>query len=151
MGRMKALIPGRVKALFRGLFKGRAKALVLGTVGIVVAVGAAGLAYLAFHDTKELRYKSQNALRTGVARAGGEELAHRGVSLKSTLTCADSLGWTKRKMRVNCTSSTSDHQRVQIIGAGEGATQDQYYTILVNGRPLVQNATCLGADCRKKS
>ncbi|MFC5187649.1 hypothetical protein [Actinomadura harenae] len=129
----------------------RMKALVLGSVAVVVAGVAVGIAYLAFWDTKELRYRSQNALRNGIARVGGEELAHRGVSLDSTLNCADSPGWTKRKMRVTCTSSTSDHRQVQIIGAGEDATQDQYYTILVDGRPLVQNATCLGADCRKKS
>lgn len=147
MGRMKALIPGPVKALF----KGRGLALVLGTMGVVVVVGAVGIAYLSFHDAKELRYRTQYALRTGMARAGGEELTHRGVSLSSGLSCADSPGWTKRKMRVNCTSSTSDHKRVQIIGAGEDATQAQYYTILVDGRPVVQNATCLGADCRKKS
>ncbi|RFU38720.1 hypothetical protein DZF91_26180 [Actinomadura logoneensis] len=124
--------------------------LATGTLAVVVVGVAAGIAYLALSHTKELRYKTQNALRAGVARRGGEELAHRGVTLTSALNCTDSPGWTKRKMRVTCTSSTSDHQPVQVIGAGEGTTQEQYYTILVNGRPLVENATCLGADCRQK-
>ncbi|MEV4256634.1 hypothetical protein AB0J52_26015 [Spirillospora sp. NPDC049652] len=147
ISRMKALVMGRMKALT----KGRAKILATGTLAVVVAGVAAGIAYLTLFHAKELRYKTQNALRTGVARSGGEELARRGVTLTSGLTCADTPGWTKRKMRVNCTSSTSDHQPVQVIGTGEDATQEQYYTILLNGRPLVENATCLGADCRKKN
>ncbi|HEY7487309.1 MAG TPA: hypothetical protein VH912_22830 [Streptosporangiaceae bacterium] len=39
---------------------------------------------------------------------------------------------------------------VQVFAAAEDKTKDQYFTILVNGRPVVQNAGCLGADCRKK-
>lgn len=128
----------------------RKKALITGTVGVAVAGVAAGTVYMTFADSKELRYKSQYAMRAGVARVGGQELTRRGVSLSAGLTCTDGLGWTKKKMRVTCTSTTSDHKPVQVIGAGEDETQNQYYTILVNGRPVVQNATCLGVDCHKK-
>ncbi|MCP2337076.1 hypothetical protein [Actinomadura rupiterrae] len=128
----------------------RMKALVMGTVAVTVTVVAAGVVYLTFFNGKELRYKTQNALRAGTARSGGTELARRGVALTSGLTCADEPGWTKRKMRVTCTSTTADHRPVQVIGAGEDETQAQYYTILVGGRPIVQNADCLGTDCRKK-
>ncbi|MFC4910815.1 hypothetical protein [Actinomadura gamaensis] len=128
----------------------RTRALVMGTLAVVVAGFAAGAAYLTVSGSKELRYPSQKALRTGVARVGGAELARRGVTLTSGLTCADAPGWTKEKMRVSCTASTADHRPVQVIGAGEDATQTQYYTVLVNGRPIVQNADCLGTDCAKK-
>jgi hypothetical protein len=53
-------------------------------------------------------------------------------------------------MRVACTGMAQGRKAVQVVAAGEARTQDQYYTILVGGRPVVQNAGCMGADCRHK-
>lgn len=120
-----------------------------GATVLVLAVGAA-LAYVTLIDTTELRYKTQTALRGGLPDAAAAELRARGVTLTGPLSCRDMPGWTKRKMRAMCTGTASDKRQVQVIGSGEDETKANYYTILVGGRPMVENATCLAADCHKK-
>ncbi|MBO2447334.1 hypothetical protein J4573_09575 [Actinomadura barringtoniae] len=128
----------------------RTKAVALGTVGLLVAGGGAAIAYVTLFSGKELRYATQNQLRASMMTTGIDELKTRGVTLDRSLSCTDMPGWTKLKMRVTCTGATADHKTVEIIGTGEDTKQENYYTVLVGGRPVVQNANCLGADCRKK-
>ncbi|MWK34303.1 hypothetical protein GEV43_09775 [Actinomadura sp. J1-007] len=126
------------------------KALVLGVAAVLMVGAAAAVAYVTLIDSKELRYKTQASLRGALPTAAAAELRARGISLKTPLSCTDVPGWTKRKMRASCTGTTDDKRTVHVIGSGEDATRANYYTILVGGRPLVQNATCLGGDCKKK-
>lgn len=126
------------------------KILIGSVVALILAGVGIGVAYVSFLDGKELRYPTQTALRAAVPGNAAAELQARGHTLRSPLTCVDMPEWTKQSMRVQCTGSTSASKRVQVIGAGEDKVQEQYFTILVDGRPVVQNAGCLGADCRKK-
>ncbi|MBA8956708.1 hypothetical protein ACFQU9_35095 [Actinomadura namibiensis] len=115
----------------------------------VVGVGAA-VVYVTLIDVKELRHPTQAKLRGAVPKAATAELQARGVALNTGLTCQDMPGWTKEKMRVACTGKAAGNKRVQVIATGEEATRDHYYTILVDGRPVVENASCLGPDCKVK-
>ncbi|MFA1548728.1 hypothetical protein [Actinomadura chokoriensis] len=126
----------------------RKKALILGSAALVVLVLAAGGAYLALSGGKELKYQTQAALRKALPVTAAAELHQRGVTLAAPLKCSDLPGWTKEKLRVSCAGTTSDSKPVQVIGSGEKETQKASYTILVGGHPVVQNASCLGADCR---
>jgi hypothetical protein len=118
---------------------------------IVVAVAAAvGLGLLLTRTQKELTYHTQAALLRAVPVTAAAELRARGVQLMAPLVCVSMPGATKQKMRVACTGKAQGRRAVQIVAAGETKTQEQYYTILVNGRPVVQNAGCMGADCRRE-
>ena len=118
---------------------------------IAVGVGAViGLGFLLFGSHKELKYRTQAALLRAVPVTATAELRARGVPLMRPLTCASMPEWTKRKMRVACRGTAQGRRAVQVVAAGEIKTQEQYYTILVGGRPVVQNAGCLGADCHRK-
>ncbi|MBC6460097.1 hypothetical protein HKK72_19715 [Actinomadura sp. HBU206391] len=118
----------------------------IGTVMICAVL--AGL--LMIFESEELRHKSQTALLAATPTIAGDELRSRGHYLERPLTCWSLPGHTKRHMRVGCSGSTTDRKRVQVIGAAEDKRKEEYFTILLNGRPLVQNANCLGADCRRK-
>jgi hypothetical protein len=127
----------------------RKKTLVLGSAALLVlALVGGGTAFL-LAGRGELQYKTQSALRRAMPVTAAAELHQRGVTLASPLKCADLPGWTKTKMRVSCTGTTSDQKPVEVLGTGEQDTHKSYDTILVNGRPIVENASCLGADCRK--
>ncbi|MBW8485779.1 hypothetical protein [Actinomadura parmotrematis] len=128
----------------------RKKALVIGSATVLLTGAAASASYVALAHTKELRYDTQSALRAALPAAATAELAARGVTLGRGLTCTDMRGWTKKKMRVSCTGRTADRHDVRVLGSGEDATQDQWYTILIAGKPVVQNAGCLGKDCGKR-
>ncbi|WP_433469914.1 hypothetical protein [Spirillospora sp. CA-128828] len=128
----------------------RTMALILGSAALLVVVAVAGGAYLLLSGHEELTYKTQAALRKALPVTATAELHKRGVTLTSALKCEDLPGWTPRKMRVSCTGTTSDKKPVEVIGSGEQATRKNNYTILVDGRPVVENAPCLGADCVKK-
>jgi hypothetical protein len=128
----------------------RKKALILGSAGLLVLVAVAGGAYLLLSGREELRYKTQAALRGAMPVTATAELHKRGVQLGSPLKCEDLPGWTKTKMRVSCTGTTSDKKQVKVIGSGEQETHKASYTILVDGHPVVENAPCLGGDCAKK-
>jgi hypothetical protein len=128
----------------------RKKALILGSAALIVLALAGGISYLALSGGKELKYKTQAALRNALPVTAAAELHQRGVTLAAPLKCADLPGWTKERLRVSCTGTTSDSKRVEVLGSGEKKTATTYYTILVGGRPVVQNATCLGADCHSQ-
>jgi hypothetical protein len=122
-------------------------ALGLAVLGVVVAA----IAYVTLTDSKELRYPTQSALRDALGTSAAAELRGRGIALSNELTCQDLPGWTKLKMRAGCHGSTADKKPVQVIGTGEDETREHHYTILIDGRPVVQNARCLGTDCQKKA
>jgi hypothetical protein len=115
---------------------------------VVAVLGVIGLVW--FLSAKELRYATQAALLRAVPTTAADELRARGVRLATPLSCASMPEATKKKMRVSCTGKTLQKQPVEVIASGETKTQDNYFTILVNGHPLVQNADCLGADCHQK-
>jgi hypothetical protein len=117
---------------------------------LVVTGVAVALVYVTLIDHKELRYKTQAALLAAIPRTATGELAKRGVTLAVPLGCWSMPEATPRNLRVACVSQTVKGKRVKVIGAGEHRVQEQYFTILVEGRPLVQNAGCLGADCHPR-
>ncbi|MGI5204400.1 hypothetical protein ACQEU6_22810 [Spirillospora sp. CA-108201] len=129
---------------------GRKQALILGSAALLVIAVVGGGAFLLLSGGHELQYKTQAALRSALPMTAAAELNKHGVRLGAPLRCADLPGWTKKKMRVSCTGMTSDEKPVEVIGSGEQESRKNYYTILVDGRPVVENATCLGADCHKK-
>ncbi|SEG93190.1 hypothetical protein SAMN04489712_13739 [Thermomonospora echinospora] len=128
----------------------RAKVLI-GAVAAVVLVVSGTIAYLVFSDRRELRHETQVALRTAMPALATAELRSRGHALNGPLKCADMAGWTKRKMRVRCAGTTTDHKPVEVIGAAEHVGKQEFFTILVDGRPVVQNVPCLGSDCRTEN
>lgn len=128
----------------------RKKALIAGSAAFfVLLVVGAGVAFLTLSGGDELRYKTQSALRKSLPVTAAAELRARGVALRAPLKCKDLPGWTKQKMRASCTGTTTDKRDVQVLGSGEEKTRKSYYTILVGGHPVVQNAPCLGADCKR--
>jgi hypothetical protein len=129
---------------------GRRAALIIGSAGLLVVAAVGAGAFLLLSGREELTYKTQAALRNALPTTASAELAKRGVTLASPLKCEDLPGWTKTKMRVSCHGTTSDKRPVEVIGTGEQQTKKNHYTILVGGRPVVENATCLGADCAKE-
>lgn len=128
----------------------RRKALILGSAALLVLVLAGGGVALLLTGREELRYQTQSALRKALPVTAAAELQQRGVTLAAPLKCEDLPGWTKSKLRVSCTGTTSDDKPVEVLASGEEETSESYYTILVDGRPVVENATCLGADCREQ-
>ncbi|MGH3238811.1 MAG: hypothetical protein ACRDNL_00425 [Spirillospora sp.] len=129
----------------------RRKALFLGSAVLLLLVLVGGGVAFVLTGREELQYETQAALRKAMPAAASAELQKRGVALASPLKCEDLPGWTKTKMRVSCTGTTSDKKPVEVLGSGEQETRKSYYTILVDGRPLVENVSCLGADCNEQS
>jgi hypothetical protein len=119
--------------------------------GVVVVGAAAVLAFVLLTDSRELRYPTQAALRDSLGASATAELHRRGITLGTKLTCADIPGWNKLRLRAGCHGSTSDKRPVHVIGTGEDRTKTHHFTILVDGRPVVENAACLGDDCRRKT
>lgn len=124
--------------------------LLIGAISaaIIATVGVGVLAYSAMTDEKELRHPTQAQLRRALPQLAAAELKTRGHALQRPLTCTDMAGWTAHKMRVRCTGTTTQGLPVEVYGAAEKATATEYFTILVDGRPVVQNAPCLATDCR---
>jgi hypothetical protein len=118
-------------------------------IAIALAL-AVGLGFLLFGSHKQLSYRTQAALLRAVPVMAAEELRARGVRVTTPLACTSMPEATKKKMRVACTGMAQGRKAVQVVAAGETRTQDQYYTILVGGSPVVKNAACLGADCRHR-
>jgi hypothetical protein len=116
----------------------------------VAAVLAVGLGFLLFGSHKQLRYRTQAALLQAVPVTAADELRARGVRLTAPLACTSMPEATKVKLRVACTGMAQGRKVVQVVATGETKTQDHYFTILVGGRPVVQNADCMGADCRRE-
>jgi hypothetical protein len=128
----------------------RKKALILGSAALLVLGAAGGAAFLALSGGDELKYKTQAALRKALPVTAAAELHQRGVTLAAPLKCEDLAGWTKERLRVSCSGRTSDKKPVEVLGSGDKKTAKTYYTILVDGRPVVENASCLGADCHSQ-
>jgi hypothetical protein len=123
----------------------------VGIPAIVVGLaGAVAIGFLLAGPHKQLRYRTQAALLSAVPVTATAELHARGVRLTAPLACGSMPGATMQKMRVGCTGMAKGRRAVQVVAAGQARTRDQYFTILVAGRPVVQNAGCLGADCHKK-
>ncbi|WP_232384958.1 hypothetical protein [Actinomadura violacea] len=129
----------------------RKKALLLGSAVLLVLVVAGGAAWLLVTSGGDLSYKTQAALRKALPAKAADELTVRGLSLQSPLKCEDLPGWTKQRMRVSCSGTTADNKQVRVLGSGEESSKRNYFTILVDGRPVVENAQCLGASCHKKT
>jgi|SRR5437868_1249858 len=117
---------------------------------LVLVPASAGIAYLVLSSGDDLQYKTQAALRNALPATAAAELRSRGVTLTSPLTCRDLPGWTKHKMRASCTGTSTGKQDVLVLGSGEEKTGKAYYTILVDGRPVIQNTPCLGTDCQRQ-
>ena len=121
--------------------------------GVVAVIGlgmitAVVLGLLMIYGGRELRHKNQAELRAATPTMAGDELRMRGHHLARPLVCQDMPGATKRHMRVSCSGATTDHTRVLVIGTAEDKVKEEYFTILLGGRPLVQNVECLGPNCR---
>ncbi|TDC67445.1 hypothetical protein E1200_14965 [Actinomadura sp. GC306] len=122
--------------------------MILAAAALVVLVLGGGIAaYLVFRG-EELTYQTQAALRKALPETAAAELHERGVKLAGPLKCGDLPSRTKDKLRVSCSGTTSDEKPVAVFGSGERETAESHYTILVAGKPVVENAPCLGADCR---
>jgi hypothetical protein len=124
--------------------------ILVGAVAAVVAGVAVALVYAGFVGGKELRYRSQAALLAAMPAMATGELTARGMPLTAPLGCWSMPEARPKKMRVACMGQTARGKRIQVIGAAEESVKEQYFTILVDGHPVVQNAKCLGADCRRK-
>jgi len=126
------------------------KVFIGAAAGILVAGVAAALVYVSFFDHRELRYKTEGALLAAMPTTAAAELTSHNVALSEPLGCWALPEATPKKLRVACEGRTTKASRVQVIGAAEKKTVQQYFTILVDGKPLVQNAGCLGDDCHPK-
>ncbi len=124
--------------------------MILASAALFVVAAVSGGAFLLLSGGQELQYKTQGALRRALPVTAAAELHKHGVQLGAPLRCTDLPGWTKKKMRVSCTGTTADRKPVEVIGTGEQESSKNNYTILVGGRPVVENADCLGADCLNK-
>ncbi|MFG2006423.1 hypothetical protein ACGFNU_45485 [Spirillospora sp. NPDC048911] len=144
---MNAAVNDRLKAAAKD---NRVRAAVLGIAALIVIGVAAVIVHATLIDTKELRYQTQAELLNSTPATAGAELRARGVALGTALSCAHMPGWSKAKMRVSCTATTTDKKDVRVLASGEQAKREHYYTILVDGRPIVQNAHCLGEDCQRQ-
>jgi hypothetical protein len=123
----------------------------IGALGALILVGCAiAIGYITLADHRELRHHTQAQLLQAIPGTATAELRARGLTLSKPLNCWSMAGATPKKMRVACAGQTIRSERIQVIGAAESKVQEEYFTILVDGRPLVQNAGCLGADCHAK-
>ncbi|WP_084550427.1 hypothetical protein [Actinomadura rifamycini] len=129
----------------------RKKAALLGAgmAALLVVGGVAAAAIVLLTGGKELPYKTQAQMRDAMPAMAAAELERRGVTLAGPLTCDGVPGWTEQRLRVSCTGTTADKKPVEVLGSGQMETQDSFYTILVDGRPLVENAACIGDGCRE--
>jgi hypothetical protein len=98
---------------------------------------------------KELLYETEGALRAATNRSVPQELATRGHQIAGKLKCARQPGSTKSSIRLRCTGTTSAHKPVIVLASVEQDSEDSYFTILVDGRPVVENVRCLGQECKK--
>ena len=129
----------------------RKKAAILGSsvAAALVLAGIAAAAIVLLTGGKELPYQTQSQLRGAMPSMAAAELKARDVTLAGPLECEGVPGWTKERLRVSCTGTTTDNKPVEVLGSGQMRTQDSYYTILVDGRPLVENVACLGNGCQQ--
>ncbi|ROO91308.1 hypothetical protein EDD29_9061 [Actinocorallia herbida] len=115
-------------------------------VAVAACAGAAVLAVVLLKGGGH-RYENQAAMLKAVPSAAKAELGTRGQPLAGELVCESMEGASAEKLLVKCTGETTAKKPVQVFGAALAKSAREYYTILVGGRPLVKNASCLGADC----
>lgn len=124
---------------------------IVGAVAALLVAGAAGVAvaltFVRFDDQRGLRYRSQAALLAALPSVATAELRSRELVLAAPLGCWTMPEATPVTLRVACSGQTVRGKGVQVLGATEQQLKTQFFTILVEGRPLVQNAACLGTDC----
>jgi hypothetical protein len=127
---------------------------IMGTVAALLVAGVAGVAgvavaptFVRFDDQKGLRYRSQAALLAALPSVAIAELRSHDLVLAAPLGCWTMPEATPVTLRVACSGQTVRGKGVQVLGATEQQLKTQFFTILVEGRPLVQNAACLGTDC----
>ncbi|GAB2814567.1 hypothetical protein GCM10022221_10540 [Actinocorallia aurea] len=113
----------------------------------VVACAGAAVAAIVLLTGGGHRYENQAALLKAMPAAAKAELGTRGQPLAGELVCESMEGASEEKLLVKCTGQTTAQKPVQVFGAAVAKSEREYYTILVSGRPLVKNASCLGADC----
>jgi hypothetical protein len=124
----------------------------IGALGALIVAGCAvAIGYLTlFAHPKELRHHNQAQLLAAMPVTATAELRHRGFVPRKPLHCWNMREAAPKKMRVACSGTTTKSERIQVIGAAEAKKKEEYFTILIDGRPLVQNVGCLGADCHPK-
>lgn len=155
-------VKSRQKVLVRGVSgfaTGQLTAVKL-IIGTVIALATAGIAtgvgYIALvgnggqGQPPKPRYTTQAALLGATPIRAADALREHGHDLTGPLVCRDLPGVTARRLRLTCAGTTTTRRNVQVIAAADVSRRAEYYTILVGGRPLVQNVTCLGADCHRK-
>ncbi|WP_254716012.1 hypothetical protein [Actinomadura sp. WMMB 499] len=129
----------------------RKKAAIMGSAvaALLVLGGVAAAAIVLVTGGRELPYETQAQLQKAMPSMAAAELETRGVTLAGPLECEETPGASKQRLRVSCTGTTADKKPVEVLGSGQLETQDSFYTILVDGKPVVENAACIGKDCEK--
>lgn len=110
---------------------------------------AAALVTLATGCGKELLYETESSLLRATAKFAPQELATRGHQLTGRLRCGRQPGSAEGSIRVKCTGTTSTHKPVIVLASVELDSEDEYFTILVDGEPVIENARCLAQECRR--
>lgn len=122
------------------------KKILIGALAAAACVGIA-VAAAALLLGGGIRYESQAAMLKRMPAVAKAELTTRGQHLAGPLVCESMEGASQEKLLVRCSGETTARKPVRVFGAAMAKPQREYYTILVDGRPLVKNAPCLGADC----
>lgn len=98
---------------------------------------------------KQLLHTTERSLLSAINRHVPQELAGRGHQFTGRLACARQPGSRKESIRVRCTGATKTKKPVIVLASIEEETEDEFFTILVDGRPVVQNVRCLAQDCKR--
>jgi hypothetical protein len=98
---------------------------------------------------KELLYETESSLLRATSKFAPQELATRGYRLAGQLSCGRQPGSAEGSIRVKCTGATSTRKPVIVLASVEQESEDEYFTILVDGQPVVENARCLAQECRR--
>lgn len=114
--------------------------MLLGTALAVPVAGCGG---------KELLHSTERSLLGAASRYAPQELTARGYQMTNKLACARQPGSTKNSIRIRCTGVTKAKKPVIVLAAVEKETEDEYFTILVDGRPVIENARCLAQECKR--
>ncbi|MCD0447715.1 hypothetical protein LO762_00670 [Actinocorallia sp. API 0066] len=122
------------------------KKILIGALSAALVLGLAVAIPLALRG-EGTRHADQAAMLRAVPAAAKAELGGRGQPLEGALACESMEGASADRLLVRCTGQTAAKKPVHVFGAAMPSARREYYTILVDGRPLVKNAPCLGADC----
>ncbi|WP_460364891.1 hypothetical protein [Actinocorallia lasiicapitis] len=123
------------------------KLLIAGVGGMIVTALVVAVA-MVFVFNSSVRYETQAQMLASVPTSAGAELDGRGTKLSGPLTCTTLPESNAKKWLVGCEGETTGAKSVQVFGATLVDDEREYYSILVDGKPVVKNARCLGADCK---